>query len=80
MKSDIGTQKKKVDIFGQIDFFSRKKSFWPNKLTFFSGFQCHFSSRDVDLASNVESAVDFCFLVNQLLRDWPKKTITPLRG
>ena len=49
MKSDIGTQKKKVICFGQIDFFSRRKSFWPKRMTFFSGFQCHFSSRDVDM-------------------------------
>ena len=35
MKSDIGTQKKKVICFGQIDFFSRTKSFWPKKHDFF---------------------------------------------
>ena len=35
MKSDIGTQKKKVIFFGQIDFFSRKKSIWPKQMTFF---------------------------------------------
>ena len=49
MKSDTGTQKIKVIFSGQNDFFRLKKSIWPKQMTFFSGFQCHFSSRDVDM-------------------------------
>ena len=37
MKSDIGTQKKKVIFFGQNDFFRLKKPIWPKQMTFFLG-------------------------------------------
>ena len=54
MKSDIGTQQNESHLFWPKRFFSAKKIDLAKKISFFfSGFQCHFSSRDVDVTTMV---------------------------